>query len=48
MTEPIDPGLHLTEVLLGGPKLGEATAAVFADIEAERKADLGRVADLQA
>jgi hypothetical protein len=35
-------------VLLGGPKIDEVGAEVFAEIEAERKADFGRVTDLQA
>ena len=42
------PGRDLAGILLGGPKLDDATAEVFADIEAERKADLGRTVDLEA
>jgi prevent-host-death family protein len=41
------PSLDLTSVLLGGPKFDDGTADVFAEIEAERKADLGRVVDLE-
>ena len=42
------PAVDLVSVLLSGPKLDDATAVVFADIEAERKADLGRTVDLEA
>jgi hypothetical protein len=35
-------------ILLGGPKLDDGAADVFAEIEAERKADLGRAVDLEA
>ena len=42
------PGVDLANVLLGGPKLDEDTAEVFAEIEAERKTDFGRVVDLEA
>ena len=38
--------VDLTGVLLGGPKLDDETADVFAEIEAERKADLERPVDL--
>ncbi len=41
------PGRDLAGILLGGPKLDDAAAEVFADIEAERKADLGRIVDLE-
>jgi hypothetical protein len=41
------PPARLAEIL-GGPKIDEAGAEVFAEIEAERKADFGRVIDLQA
>jgi prevent-host-death family protein len=41
------PAPDLAGILLGGPKLGDA-AEVFADVEAERKADFGRVVDLEA
>src|SRR5260370_1068197 len=34
--------------LLGGPKLDDSAANVFAEIEAERKADFGRAVDLEA
>lgn len=40
------PGRELAGTLLGGPKVDDDAAAVFADIEAERKADFGRVVDL--
>ena len=39
------PTVDLTGVLLGGPKL--AAEDVFAEIEAERKADFGRAVDLE-
>jgi prevent-host-death family protein len=42
--QPVD----LASVLLGGPKLGDSAADVFAEIEAERKADVGRAVDLEA
>jgi prevent-host-death family protein len=42
------PPVDLAGILLGGPKLDDRTADVFAEIEAERKADLGRVVDLEA
>lgn len=32
--------------LLGGPKLDDTSAGVFAEVEAERKADFGRATDL--
>ena len=41
------PAVDLTGVLLGGPKLGGDAADVFAEIEAERKSDFGRVVDLE-
>jgi prevent-host-death family protein len=41
------PPVNLAEVLLGGPKLGDGSADVFAEIEAERKADFGRAVDLE-
>jgi hypothetical protein len=40
--------VDLASVLLGGPKFDDDTAAVFAEVEAERKADFGRVVDLEA
>lgn len=40
------PGRELAGTLLGGPKVDDDVAAVFADIEAERKADFGRAVDL--
>jgi prevent-host-death family protein len=42
------PAADLAGILLGGPKLDDVTADVFADVEAERKADLGRVVELEA
>jgi prevent-host-death family protein len=42
------PAVDLAGILLGGPKLDDSTADVFAEVEAERKADLGRVVDLEA
>ncbi|HEV2372240.1 MAG TPA: type II toxin-antitoxin system Phd/YefM family antitoxin [Streptosporangiaceae bacterium] len=42
------PRPDLADILLGGPKLDDAAADVFAEIEAERKTDFGRVADLEA
>ena len=42
------PAVDLANVLLGGPKLDDDTAEVFAEIEAERKTDFGRVVDLEA
>jgi antitoxin Phd len=42
------PSADLAGILLGGPKLDDGSADVFAGIEAERKADLGRAVDLEA
>ena len=42
------PAADLASVLLGGPKLDDSAADVFAEIEAERKADFGRMVDLEA
>ena len=42
------PAVDLARILLGGPKLDDSAADVFAEIEAERKADFGRVVDLEA
>jgi prevent-host-death family protein len=42
------PDRDLTDILLGGPKLDDADMDVFADVEADRKADFGRVVDLAA
>jgi hypothetical protein len=42
------PAVDLASILLGGPKLDDDTADVFAEVEAERKADLGRMVDLEA
>jgi prevent-host-death family protein len=41
------PAVDLASILLGGPKL-DGIADVFAEIEAERKADFGRPVDLGA
>jgi prevent-host-death family protein len=41
------PAVDLASVLLGGPKLDDNAADVLAEIEAERKADFGRVVDLE-
>ncbi|MGD0608973.1 MAG: type II toxin-antitoxin system Phd/YefM family antitoxin [Streptosporangiaceae bacterium] len=41
------PSVNLASILLGGPKL-DAAGDVFAEIEAERKADFGRAVDLEA
>ena len=40
--------VNLTDVLLGGPKVDDSIIGVFAEIEAERQADLGREVDLEA
>jgi prevent-host-death family protein len=40
------PAVDLAGILLGGPKLDDDMADVFAEVEAERKADLGREIDL--
>jgi prevent-host-death family protein len=37
----------LTAMLLGGPKFDDDIAGVFAAIEAERKADVGRPVDFE-
>jgi prevent-host-death family protein len=42
------PAADLAGILLGGPKLGNGAADVFAEIEADRKADLGRAIDLES
>ena len=42
------PMADLASILLGGPKLDDGAAGVFTEIEAERRADLGRVVDLGA
>jgi hypothetical protein len=41
------PSVDLAAVLLGGPKLDDGAADVFAEIEAERKADLWPPVDLE-
>ncbi len=41
------PAVDLAGVLLGGPKFDDGAADVFAEVEAERKADLGREVDLE-
>jgi prevent-host-death family protein len=40
------PATDLASILLGGPKFDNCAADVFAQIEAERKADFGRAVDL--
>jgi hypothetical protein len=40
--------VDLANILLGGPKLDGSAADVFAEIEAERQADFGRVVDPEA
>ena len=40
--------VNLTDILLGGPKVDDSIVDVFAEIEAERQADLGREVDLEA
>jgi prevent-host-death family protein len=40
------PAVDLTGILLGGPKIDDGDAEVFAEVEAERKADSGRAIDL--
>jgi prevent-host-death family protein len=42
------PAVDLANILLGGPKLDDSAADVFAEIEAERQADFGRVVELEA
>jgi prevent-host-death family protein len=42
------PGKDLAGILLGGPKLDDGAAGVFAEVEAGRKAGLGRAVDLEA
>jgi prevent-host-death family protein len=42
------PSADLASILLGGPKLDDDSADIFAEIEAERKADSGRPVDLEA
>jgi len=41
------PAVDLASILLGGPKLDDSTADIFTEAEAERKADFGRVVDLE-
>lgn len=42
------PSVNLADVLLGGPELDDDTAEVFAEVEAERKADVGRAVNFKA
>jgi prevent-host-death family protein len=42
------PAVDIANILLGGPKLDNSAADVFAEIGAERKADFGRPIDLEA
>lgn len=39
------PTKDVAAILLGGPKLDDDTVDVFAEVEAERKADFGREID---
>src|SRR6266704_4117949 len=41
------PAVDLARILLGRPQLDDSAADVFAEIEAERKADFGRMVDLE-
>ncbi len=40
------PAADLTQILLGPPRLDDDVAAVFDEIESDRKQDLGREVDL--
>ena len=40
--------VNLVSILLGGPKLDDDAADVFEEVAAKRKADFGRVVDLEA
>lgn len=42
------PSADLASILLGGPKVDDGAVDVFAEIEAERKADFGRAVDVEA
>jgi prevent-host-death family protein len=42
------PTVDLAGILLGGPKLDDDAVDVFAEIEAERKADFGCAVDFEA
>jgi len=42
------PAVDLAGILLGGPKLNDGAVGVFSEIEAERKADSGRLVDFEA
>jgi prevent-host-death family protein len=42
------PGSDLAGILLGGPKVDDSGADVFAAVEAERKADFGRAVAFEA
>ena len=42
------PAVDLASILPGGPKLDDSAADIFAEIEAGRKADFGRMVDLEA
>jgi prevent-host-death family protein len=41
------PTVDLTGLLLGGPALSDNAAELLAEVEAERKADVGRPVDLE-
>jgi prevent-host-death family protein len=42
------PAVDLTGLLLAGPKLRDAAIEQLAEVEAERKSDFGRPADVEA
>jgi hypothetical protein len=42
------PSADLASILLGGPKLDDGAADVFAEIEAGRESDYGCAVDLEA
>jgi prevent-host-death family protein len=45
LTQPV---ADLAGILLGGPKVDDSAADVFAEVEAERKADFGRAVAFEA
>lgn len=42
------PTADLRGLLIGGPKLDDGAASALTEVEAERKSDFGRPADLEA